>query len=88
MTTGLSTHALQFRARRAQFRKSSADAVTGGAQFVGPWFNTKTAAAYLDKPTRHAFWIWAKRHGVIPVRRAGCQLYAKADIDRVLGRSA
>jgi hypothetical protein len=82
---GLSHEALQFRARRGQLHESSPEAVAGGAQLAGPWFNTASGAKYLAQPTRNAFRMWAQRHGVIPIRRAGLVLYAKADIDRVLG---
>lgn len=81
--------ALEFRARFAQLHQSSAQAVTGGAQLTGPWFNSLDGAQYLRQNTRAAFRIWARRHCVVPVKRAGLVLYAKADIDRVLlGRTA
>jgi hypothetical protein len=82
---GPSQQALQFRARRAQLHQCGPHAVTGNAQLVGPWFNSLDGANYLRQNTRGAFQIWAKRNGVVPVRRAGLVLYAKADIDRVLG---
>lgn len=82
---GLSQRALEFRARRRKVGQCSADAVTGGSQLTGPWFNSASAAIYLDRPSRAAFRVWAKRHGVVAVKRAGLVLYAKADIDRVLG---
>lgn len=31
------------------------------AEFARPWFNSATAARYLDKPSRHAFRMWAAR---------------------------
>jgi hypothetical protein len=83
--SGLSKQALQFRARRAQLGQCGPHAVTGGAQLTGPWFNSLDGAHYLRQNTRHAFRMWAQRHRVVPIRRAGLVLYAKADIDRVLG---
>lgn len=83
MTQELSQQAREFRARRSHLGAQSV--TTGAERFNRPWFNSWTAAQYLDKPTREAFWVWAKRKGVVPVKRAGCLLYAKADIDRVLG---
>ena len=76
--------ALEFRARHGQLAERGPDAVTGNSQLVGPWFNTLDGANYLRQPSREAFRVWAHRHGVIPIRRAGLQLYAKADIDRVI----
>jgi hypothetical protein len=84
--------ALEFRRRRAQRQAETVhlpyqltEPAPLSAEFARPWFNTLTAARSLDKPTRAAFSAWAKRQGVVPVRRAGLVLYAKADIDRVLG---
>lgn len=80
-----SKHALEFRSRAPKLHESGPEAVTGGANLVGPWFNSADGAMYLRQPTRGAFRIWARRHGVVPVKKAGLVLYAKADIDRVLG---
>lgn len=76
-------HTLQFAARVRQLAQCGPESVTGGSQFVGPWFSSLTAAAYLDQPTRKAFQKWAQRHHVIGVRIGGLLRYAKADIDAV-----
>lgn len=81
MARGPSVHAREFRARRAQRRAAiAAPIVPVDPKFNRPWFNSATAAEYLDRPSRKAFRSWAVRNNVIAVRR----LYAKADIDRVL----
>jgi hypothetical protein len=82
----LSKEAREFRASRAHLQGGDPDAAKErGAQLVGPWFSSLDGAHYLRQPTRNAFWIWAQRHNVVPIRRAGLVLYAKRDIDLVLG---
>jgi hypothetical protein len=49
--------------------------------FHGPWFDSKTAAAYVPCKTVKAWYEWRKRHGI--VARANGSV-AKADLDRVL----
>jgi hypothetical protein len=49
--------------------------------FRGPWFNSRTAAAYVPCKSVKAFYMWRRRHGV--VARANGSV-AKADLDRVL----
>ena len=49
--------------------------------FDGPWFTARTAAAYVPCRSVKAWYIWRKRHGIIP--RANGSV-AKADLDRVL----
>lgn len=49
--------------------------------FRGPWFTSKTAAAYLCCPSVKAFYEWRRRHGIVP-RNNGT--VAKADLDRAL----
>lgn len=49
--------------------------------FSGPWFNARTAAAYVPCKSVKAFYMWRTRHGVIP--RANGSV-AKADLDRAL----
>jgi hypothetical protein len=49
--------------------------------FVGPWFDSKTAAAYIPCKTLKGFYEWCRRHHI--VRRANGSV-AKADIDRAL----
>ncbi len=51
--------------------------------FRGPWFNAKTAAAYVPCKTVKAWYVWRVRHGIIA--RANGSV-AKADLDRVLNR--
>lgn len=51
--------------------------------FSGPWFNAKTAAAYVPCKTVKAFYMWRRRHGLI-ARSNGS--VAKADLDRILNR--
>jgi len=57
--------------------------------FRGPWFDSKTAAAYIPCTDRRggisvkAWYAWRRRHGVIP--RANGSV-AKADLDRILRR--
>ncbi len=51
--------------------------------FVGPWFDAKTAAAYVCCRTVKAWYIWRRRHGIV-ARNNGTVL--KADLDRELKR--
>jgi len=51
--------------------------------FRGPWFNAKTAAAYIPCRTVNAWYVWRRRHGIIPRNNGSV---AKADLDRVLRR--
>jgi hypothetical protein len=51
--------------------------------FAGPWFDAKTAAAYVPCRTVKAWYRWRQRHGVI-ARNNGSVL--KADLDRILRR--
>jgi hypothetical protein len=51
--------------------------------FRGPFFDAKTAAAYVCCKNVKAWYAWRKRHGVIP-RNNGSVL--KADLDRILRR--
>lgn len=55
--------------------------VTHNDPFKGPWFTSKTAAAYLCCPTVKAFYEWRRRHGIV-TRNNGT--VAKADLDRAL----
>ena len=58
-------------------------------RFAGPWFDAKTAAAYIPCRGRDgeislkAWYAWRRRHGVIA--RANGSV-AKADLDRILRR--
>ena len=52
-------------------------------RFAGPWFDSKTAAAYVPCRTLKAWYAWRRRHGII--KRANGSV-AKADLDRVLRR--
>lgn len=49
--------------------------------FHGPWFDSKTAAAYIPCKTVRAYYAWRRRHGIVP--RANGSV-AKADLDRAL----
>ncbi len=49
--------------------------------FRGPWFDSKTAAAYVRCPNVRAWYEWRKRHRIVVLRRG---LVLKADIDRAL----
>lgn len=49
--------------------------------FRGPWFTSKTAAAYLCCSSVKAFYEWRRRHGIV-TRNNGT--VAKADLDRAL----
>lgn len=51
--------------------------------FRGPWFDAKTAAAYVPCKTVKAWYAWRRRHGIIA--RANGSV-SKADLDRVLRR--
>jgi hypothetical protein len=57
----LSKEALKFRASRGEFQQCGPETVTGGSQFTGPWFNTLTAARYLDRPSREAGWSCTRK---------------------------
>jgi len=61
----------------------SPDLVGAVDPFRGPWFNAKTAAAYVPCKTVKAWYAWRRRHGIIA--RANGSV-AKADLDRVLRR--
>jgi hypothetical protein len=51
--------------------------------FAGPWFDAKTAAAYVPCKTLKAWYAWRRRHGII-ARNNGSVL--KRDLDRELRR--
>lgn len=51
--------------------------------FAGPWFDAKTAAAYVCCKSVKGWYSWRYRHGII-ARTNGT--VAKADLDRVLRR--
>lgn len=58
--------------------KRAADVPERPFDFSGPWFDARTAAKYLCRPTVKAYYEWCRRHGI--VRQNG--LAAKADLDR------
>jgi hypothetical protein len=58
-----------------------ADSVPEVDRFRGPWFDAKTAAAYVHCPTVRAWYEWRKRHRIVALRRG---LVLKADIDKAL----
>lgn len=49
--------------------------------FNRPWFNSRTAAAYVPCKSVKAFYEWCRRHFI--VRRSNGSV-AKADLDRAL----
>jgi len=51
--------------------------------FAGPWFDAKTAAAYVPCKTVKAWYVWRRRHGII-ARANGSVM--KKDLDRELNR--
>lgn len=51
--------------------------------FRGPWFDSKTATAYVGNKNVHAFYCWCERHFIVP-RACGVARYAKADLDRAM----
>ena len=50
-------------------------------EFAGPWFNSRTAARYVCCKTVKSFYMWRRRHGIIPRNNGSV---AKADLDAVL----
>lgn len=52
-------------------------------RFSGPWFDSRTAMAYVPCKSLNAWYAWRSRHGIIP--RANGSV-AKADLDRELKR--
>jgi hypothetical protein len=53
--------------------------------FSKPFFNTETAAAYVDSPSLDAFRKWIKREGIAVGHRRRRIVVARADLDRALG---
>lgn len=51
--------------------------------FAGPWFDAKTAAAYIPCKSVNAWYAWRRRHGII-ARNNGS--VSKTDLDRELKR--
>jgi len=57
--------------------------------FRGPWFDARTAAAYIPCTAKgggismRAWHAWKRRHGLIPRSNGSV---AKADLDRILRR--
>jgi hypothetical protein len=49
--------------------------------FRGPWFDAKTAAAYVPCKTVKAWYTWRRRHGIVPRNNGSVW---KADLDREL----
>jgi hypothetical protein len=49
--------------------------------FDRPWFDAKTAQLYVCNKSRNAWYVWRRRHGIVP-RNNGT--VAKADLDRAL----
>ncbi len=74
--------AARFAAVAAQVR-AAAEAPASQITF-GPWLNTDSAALYLDFPSINAFRKWARKAGVVGVRRGRRLLFAKHDLDAAL----
>jgi hypothetical protein len=55
--------------------------MTARDPFAGPWFDSKTAAAYVCCKSIEGWYEWKKRHGI--VSRSN-HTVAKADLDRAL----
>jgi hypothetical protein len=51
--------------------------------FAGPWFDAKTAAAYVPCANVRAWYAWRRRHGILPRSNGSV---AKRDLDRILNR--
>ncbi len=51
--------------------------------FTGPWFDSRTAAAYVGNRSVNAFYVWAHKH-FIKARSSGVARYLKADLDRAM----
>lgn len=49
--------------------------------FVGPWFTSRIAAAYVGNKSLKAWYSWRDRHGIV-TRSNGT--VAKRDLDRAL----
>jgi hypothetical protein len=49
-------------------------------RFRGPWFDSKTAAAYVGCKSINAWYAWRKRHAIVLRGR----LVARADLDRAM----
>lgn len=62
----------------AQQPARDGDGATRGYQFLGPWFRSDEAAAYVRCKSVRAFYDWCRYRHV--VRQNG--LVAKADLDR------
>lgn len=57
----------------------------GPREFPSPWLSADEAAAYLRSPSRAAFYMWYRRHGLQPLRRGNRLLFARLDLDRAIG---
>lgn len=53
--------------------------------FTKPFFNTETAAAYVDSPSLAAFRMWLRRRGLATMRRGRRVLVARKDLDAAIG---
>lgn len=51
----------------------------------GPWLSALHAAEYLDCPSIQAFYMWYRRHRIVPAKRGRSLLFARADLDRAIG---
>lgn len=76
---------LKVGATSAEQSESAVDTANPALDFRGPWFNSATAAAYLQISNADAFRKWAKRHSIVFLYRGRRVLVAKADLDRAIG---
>jgi len=72
---------LQTLAPTMEHEARSFDAPRPSFDFSGPWFDSRTAAAYIPCKSVKGFYEWCRRHFI--VRRSNGSV-AKADLDRAL----
>lgn len=76
---------LQSGAATFQEPAGAQDAAHRAFDFSKPFFNTETAAAYVDSPNPEAFRAWLRRKGIAVARRGRRILVARVDLDRAIG---
>ncbi len=73
-------HALQSTSPESQESHSDTDVMAPAFNFSGPWFDSRTAQAYVGCRTLKGWYEWRKRHAIVGSGRR----VAKADLDRAL----